>query len=429
MALVPISARTFGEAQVDLSALTEGEGGCSVFGSAYLKSRSSDSFTSALKDFIPPLVLDIDQCAKVVIRKVTDPVSDPAEVQFGYTKNINTDPDTANTFTLGHGQNQTYDAVEFGTGYTVVEDVEEDGWDFQSLDCSASVGVTPTIVGAQVTFNIDNKDDVLDCTYTNRARGTIIVEKITDDGFGAFDFTSNSLPPQPFALTLTTTAAGAAGADSETYSNLNPGAYDVSETVPAGWNLVSESCSDGDDPQAISLAAGQTITCTFHNARERGAILIQKTRKHQADGPGDHPHAEVDFTVTGGELPAGGVPAETGTDGTVCVGNLVLSSHVGPYTVTESVPAGYVVVGPGTQNVAVTQEGSCPSGPFATVSFANMPLTDVTITVDSQVVGGTATVIDCGANGTASTGPGGDGSLSIPNKQPSVVVCEITIDP
>ena len=35
--------------------------------------------------------------------------------------------------------------------------------------------------------------DILDCTYTNRARGTIIVEKITDDGDGAFDFTSTTL--------------------------------------------------------------------------------------------------------------------------------------------------------------------------------------------------------------------------------------------
>ena len=28
--------------------------GCLTFGSAYLKSRSSDSFTAALKDFVPP---------------------------------------------------------------------------------------------------------------------------------------------------------------------------------------------------------------------------------------------------------------------------------------------------------------------------------------------------------------------------------------
>ena len=48
-----MSARTFGEAQIDFDALTGGTQKCVSFGSAYLKSRSSDSFTAALKDIIP----------------------------------------------------------------------------------------------------------------------------------------------------------------------------------------------------------------------------------------------------------------------------------------------------------------------------------------------------------------------------------------
>ena len=47
------SARTFGEAQLDLSAIFD-PNVCESFGSAYLKSRSSDSFTAAMKDFVPP---------------------------------------------------------------------------------------------------------------------------------------------------------------------------------------------------------------------------------------------------------------------------------------------------------------------------------------------------------------------------------------
>ena len=104
------------------------------------------------------------------------------------------------------------------------------------IDCNvaghASVGVNPTIdvAAGTVTFAIGANTDVLDCTYTNRARGTIIVEKITDDGTGSFDFTSGTLTPSPF--TLTTTAAGAAGKDSRTFGDLVPGTYDVAETVP-----------------------------------------------------------------------------------------------------------------------------------------------------------------------------------------------------
>lgn len=52
---------TFGEASISFDALFP-EGTCGGFGSAYLKSRSSDSFTSALKDFIAPMQVNINNC-------------------------------------------------------------------------------------------------------------------------------------------------------------------------------------------------------------------------------------------------------------------------------------------------------------------------------------------------------------------------------
>src|SRR5215213_4955333 len=64
-----VSARTFGEASIDFDALTGGSGACSSFGSAYLKSRSSDSFTAALKDFIAPATLNLNNCGTVTIIK------------------------------------------------------------------------------------------------------------------------------------------------------------------------------------------------------------------------------------------------------------------------------------------------------------------------------------------------------------------------
>jgi hypothetical protein len=429
-----ISARTFGEAQVDLNALQGGGGPqCSIFGSAYLKSRSSDSFTSEIKDFVPPETLDIDQCASVIIRKATDPASDPASVQFGYSKSIATSPASANTFSLGHGQNQTYDNVLIGNGYSVDEDLANlpAGWDFVNVDCSASSGVSPTITGAHVAFDINSKDDILDCTYHNRARGKVIIEKITDDGAGAFNFTSNSLTPN--AWTLTTSAAGAAGKASREFADLVPGTYDASETVPAGWNLVLEACSDGSDPQSIGVSGGETVTCTFHNARERGAILIQKTRKHAADGAGDHAHPNVNFTITGGGLPAAGIPATTNSLGLACVDNLLLSSFVGDYTVTETVPAGYHS-DDASKDVTVVAEGSCAAAATkANVSFHNTPLTNVTISVDSIIPGGTASKMACNGGASVDTGADGDGSVTLNNLEPSApavtVTCTVIVDP
>jgi hypothetical protein len=76
------SPRTFGEAQVKLSAIF-GTQDCGVFGSAYLKSRSSDSFTAALKDFVPPQAVSISNCAGLATNATTpvaigSPINDKA---------------------------------------------------------------------------------------------------------------------------------------------------------------------------------------------------------------------------------------------------------------------------------------------------------------------------------------------------------------
>jgi len=59
-----LSLRTFGEARINLQAAgIFVEGQCVNFGQAYLKSRSSDSFTAAVKDFIAPIGIRVSNCA------------------------------------------------------------------------------------------------------------------------------------------------------------------------------------------------------------------------------------------------------------------------------------------------------------------------------------------------------------------------------
>ena len=318
-------ARTFGEAQIDLRLIFNPDE-CVSFGSAMLKSRSSDAFTSQLKDFIRPVDIDLQNCGNVIIRKQTIPDEDPNTTLFGYTKSFDTDPVTANTFQLADDGVQDYgNTVLFGTGYTVTEDVIPANWEFVSLDCSASTGVTPSIVGTTVTFDIDSDADELDCTYTNRL------------------------------------------------------------------NL--------------------------------GAIKITKDRKHAAAGPGDHPHSGVNFVITGGGLPAAGTTVTTDANGVACLDGLTFADYV----VTETVPAGYVS-DDAVKEVTVSENSTCGDGNEATVSFSNTPLTDLTVSVNSQVDGGTASTIDCDGV-TASTGPNGDGSLSRLNLPPGTYTCVVVIDP
>ena len=168
---------------------------------------------------------------------------------------------------------------------------------------------------------------------------------------------------------------------------------------------------------SFNLAAEDTIDCTFINTLQTGAIKVTKTRKHAADGPGDHPHAGVDFTVNG-------VTKATDANGVACFDGLTF----GDYTVHETVPAGYS--GEADKTVTVDNTATCADDPFGgeSVSFHNTPLTNLTVSVDSQVDGGTASTIDCVLS-SASTGPNGDGSLTLTDLAPGTYTCTVVIDP
>ena len=72
-------------------------------------------------------------------------------------------------------------------------------------------------------------------------------------------------------FTLTTRA----GWRSSSFTDLAAGTYAVSETVPAGWDLTSATCSDGSNPASIDLAPGENVTCTFANTK-RGSLTVVK---------------------------------------------------------------------------------------------------------------------------------------------------------
>jgi hypothetical protein len=150
-----------------------------------------------------------------------------------------------------------------------------------------------------------------------------------------------------------------------------------------------------------------------------GAIKVTKTYKHAASGSGDHPQAGVTFT-------AGGVSKVTNANGEVCFDGLALNQAV---TVTETVPAGYVS-DDSEQTITPDNAAGCSDASFGgeTLSFHNTPLTNVTISVDSQVAGGTSSTVDC-SNDALDAGPADDLSVTANDQQPQVITCTITVDP
>jgi hypothetical protein len=305
--------RTFGEASVALSAIFD-PNSCTSFGSAYLKSRSSDSFTAALKDFVPPQAISISNCGKVKIVK-NDDAGDPLA----------------------------------GAEFTLFKD------------------------NAPIGGSRGPEDTATTQTCLTAADGTCQIDDVT------------------------------------------AGSYWVVETkVPAGH--------EGAPDQAITVTADETVTVTFVDPRQRGAILVTKLRKHAADGPGDHPHPGVDFMVNG-------VTKSTDAAGQACFDNLLF----GDYVVHEVTPAGYK--GEADKTVTVDTKAACSDSPFtgAKVTFHNTPLSTITVGFNSQVPGGTKAKISC-TGLTANppdqtTGDFDDTSESFQDLVPGTYDCSVVIDP
>jgi hypothetical protein len=305
--------------------------------------------------------------------------------------------------------------------------------------CFSIANVIPgTITGN--SDSADYKDTVLaniagNISISNCGSITINKETIPDGAAGSFEFNQDVEGSDDFSLS---------DDGSKVFSDVLAGDYEVSENVPTGWNLTDISCTGGsvlvgadadfdtgDTAVSITLAAGDDVECTYTNTAQTGAIEITKTRKHAADGAGDHAHAGVTFTITGGDLPAAGQSVTTGDDGKACLDGLSL----GNYTVDETVPSGYSS-DDASKDVSVTELASCDDEDGqATVAFHNTPLTDVLVQAESQVEGGTVSSISCVDEADTSIGQDGLPTLVDPAEvdandlAPGTYVCTIVIDP
>lgn len=280
-----LDPRTFGEASLDLSFLFN-TGECVSFGSAFLKSRSSTSFTSQLKDYIAPITVDLSNCGSITINKVTEPVG--AAGSFGFTTTGGLDPAT---FTLASGGSQAYTGVLAGT-YTVTENADAPG-ELVSIVCS---GGTTSVSGRTATISLAADDNVV-CTYTNRLFGSILVHKVNDDGglLAGAAFTAN-----PGGVVLAESTAGVFCAD------VAFGTYTVTETtVPPGYAGAAPQTFTVSTSTTCAQRVGGVPDLTFTNVQLHEVIVLVC---HEATGQ------LVASTVTaGGETITTIVDAPAGT--------------------------------------------------------------------------------------------------------------------
>jgi Prealbumin-like fold domain len=204
-------------------------------------------------------------------------------------------------------------------------------------------------------------------------------------------------------------------------SNGNTITYHVTETtpLPAGFVLSSLTCTAGPNSSGardgttttanITVAPGETVTCTYVDQQQLGAIKITKTSSKTAATPlkdavfelctnaGPYDNSNPCSVVSG----AGSLT--TGDDGTVCKDNLGFNDY---YVHEKTAPSGYAIDNGDGILVTVNNNAKCSDATFIgeTITFTDTPLTDLTVHVASEATGGTQSNVSCVTGTDPATG-------------------------
>lgn len=226
-----LSIRTFGEAAINLSAAgIVGADPCLPFSSAYLKSRSSDSFTAALKDFIAPISVATSKCGDINVLKTDD--DSPGSVLEGAVFTLfndaapiggTFDPATdlavvpATTCTTGADGTCSFTQVLAGN-YWVVETTTPAGHDTAAPQAVTLVG------GATVNLTfVDPRDFKIIVLVCEEATNSLYSSTVTVDGVD-----KASLSAAPSGLT----AAQLCGLGGAAYDDKSFGNHPANVNIP-----------------------------------------------------------------------------------------------------------------------------------------------------------------------------------------------------
>jgi uncharacterized repeat protein (TIGR01451 family) len=211
------------------------------------------------------------------------------------------DGDTASTAT------QAFTISAPTTAVTIAESALPAGWSFTGATCTNAAGdtvgslsgTTYTLTGAEIGASVS-----FICTFTNSRLPILRLQKSLPDGrFAAGDQFTLQIAGSGGPASVTTTGAGSTATGVAT---LNPGAigavYTFDEIAAGGANLgsyqIAWNCSNtlagGQTPGgtgssfSLTAVAGDDLTCTFVNTRNRLADLrLTKTNTPGTNGEVD----------------------------------------------------------------------------------------------------------------------------------------------
>ncbi len=304
-------------------------------------SQTKNEITLGVGESATCEITNDDQTGHLIVHKVTDPAKDPTV----FSVTLDSTPATGNaTQDLSTSQDVNYE-VNAGT-YSVTE-ATKIGWDETGNTCD-SIAIT----------NGETKE----CTITNTKRGNITVTKYTDPWY------SN----QKFDFTLSGTGTGSANLgnnESNTFDNLVPGTYSLSEASVAGWDLTNTYCLDENDntvdPTNITLNSGGSISCEFDNT-QRGSVIVTKYNDKNGDGYLDSGENVLSGWTINLASNSGTLSQITDTNGEATFNNLIPYDS---FTLDETLQ-------PGWKQTAITCYNREEDGPtFNSLSILNLQTT------------------------------------------------------
>lgn len=324
--------------------------------------------------------------------------------------------------------------------------------------CEAFGSVTGASRSSGNSGTAQMKDRVGPGAFALTNCGTVKIIKHTDPrGVDqAFPFTSTlagsqisctaDTTPAAFSLNDKDNTTADSAANTETCTNVPAGSYTVTEGAnPSGFVFTSVTCTAsgtgtsastaaGSKVASITMAGGGSVTCTYLNTQQLGAIKITKTETKD-----DGALAGAKFSITSGGTAITGSPFTTDASGEICVDGL----SFGDYVVTETeAPEGYNIDDATSHTVTVDNNAGCDDATYGgeSIAFEDTPLSEIQVQFRSLAGPGvTAASIVCTDDADAVVDPVDenvdpdpafdDTDETITDLLPGTYTCTVVVDP
>jgi LPXTG-motif cell wall-anchored protein len=200
-----------------------------------------------------------------------------------------------------------------------VSETQQTGYQFDSGSCVVTHldGTTSTTAltgtDAKALGGVKPGDNV-QCTYVNKTITTLTVIKKVANKY------AEPAKPDDFKLTATQQGGSAKPFASGVSQNVQPGSYEIGETLLPGYQQDGIACKSGSNPVDVVVTDGkgkvtvpdaQNIVCTVTNSGKPGSVTWEKTD----DGDSGTHLSGSQWTLTGPGVPAGTVINDCVTTG------------------------------------------------------------------------------------------------------------------